>query len=162
MKPRRGGFTLLEMLIVMTALTLTTTLLTLTLLGGLKLMRSSDDALQRLGDRQALADMFRADVAGASEAPPRWQEETAGAACVILRRSADRVVVYRWVDGRLERAEYADEQVRRHDVAVGGRGTEVEFGTTGRLLALRFFTVAPDGHRLLASEIVAALGGDLQ
>jgi hypothetical protein len=148
----------------MAALTAAMGLLVVALAGALQLQHASADALDRLGAQRDLADQFRADVAQAADAPERWQDETAGPDCLILRLGKDRHVVYRWEAERLVRSETAGEREHRHEIALGEGPAAVEFarsGPGGRLLTLRLFTVRKDGRKP-AAEFTAALGGDLQ
>src|SRR5437764_943585 len=103
-KSRRRGFTLLELTVVMTAVSLALALASLILWGGMRLERVAAGGLQTLGARQALADQFRTDVAAAQDAPDHWQETVAGPACLILGSGDHRYVIYTWHDQRLERS----------------------------------------------------------
>jgi hypothetical protein len=161
---RRPAFTLIEILVIMTALTFALGLLVVVLGGALKIEQASTAAVARLETQRDLADQFRADVAGAAAAPGRWQDEVAGPACVVLRLGKDRHIVYRREGEHLVRLEYTGDQPRRRDFRLGS-ATEVEFGRPaagGRLLTLRLISVRRDGGRAPSAEIAAALGGDLQ
>lgn len=162
---RRPGFTLMEAAVILAALALIAAVLAVALGGALRLQKASAGALERLGARRDLADQFRADVAGAADAPPRWQDEVAGPTCLILRLRDGRHVLYRWEAERLERVEVVGERTHRHEVALGGGPAAVEFersGAGGRLLTLRLFAVGKRGSKQPSGEITAALGGDLQ
>jgi hypothetical protein len=155
----------METTVLMAALALTAGLLAVALRGALALERASAGTLERLGTQRALADQFRADVAGAADAPERWQDEEAGPTCLILALGADRHVVYRWEAERLVRLEFAGEDVHRREVPPGKGTAAVAFersGEGGRLIALRLFTVGKDGLLQPSVEIAAALGGDRQ
>jgi prepilin-type N-terminal cleavage/methylation domain-containing protein len=162
--PRRRGFTLLELTVVMTVVSLALALASLILWGGMRMEKVAAGGLQTLGARQALADQFRADVAAAKNAPDRWQDAVAGPACLILQ-NGDHAVIYSWHDGRLERSERTGDATRSIPVGLGANPTRVEFTRSAeqkRLLVMRLFTVFPDGREDLAAEIMAALGGDSQ
>ncbi len=161
---RRSGFTLLEALGLMAALALVATVLVVTLAGALRLETASEEALDHFVARRDLADQFRADVAGADEAPPRWQDEAAGPDCLILALGKDHHVVYRLEEQRLVRYEVeGKEPFRRRELAPVGESVELEFGRPrGGLITLRVIKVRKDGMRQPAAEFVAALGGDRQ
>jgi hypothetical protein len=153
------------MLVVMAVLAMASGLLALALVGALRLERVSMGTLDQFGAERELADRFRADVAGAADAPARWQEDVAGPTCLILALGADRHVVYRWDTKRLVRAESVGDTTYRHEVARALRPAAVVFersGDGGRLLTLRLFTARNDGRQHPSAEITAALGGDLQ
>jgi prepilin-type N-terminal cleavage/methylation domain-containing protein len=159
----RPGFTLIEVLTVMAALSIVVVLLAVVLGGAVRLQRASAASLDRMGAWHEVVDQFRADVAQTTDAPERWQEEAAGPACLILALGQDRHVVYRWEQGRLLRTESAGGGTHRREVALGD--ADLEFGrpeADGRLLRLRLFRAGKDGRRQQAAEILAALGGDLQ
>jgi hypothetical protein len=165
LSPRRPAFSLIEVLMVMAALTVALGMLVVVLGGALRLEKASSGALARLLAQRELADQFRADVAGAADAPERWQEEAAGPACLILRLGKDRHVVYRWEAERLVRSEVVGEREQRRELALGAGPVAVEFARDrpgGRLMTLRVFTTRKDGGKQLSAEITAALGGDLQ
>ena len=165
LSPRRPGFTLLEMLVVMAALVAITGVLAVALAGALKLERASAGALDRLGAERDLADRFRADVAQAADAPERWQEDVAGPTCLVLARGGGRHVVYRWEEGRLERFESVGKTTHRSEFVLHDGPAAVAFERSrggGRLLTLRLFTVRKDGSKQPSGEITAARGGDLQ
>lgn len=154
----RTGFTLMEVLLVMAVMAVVMGLLTTTWMAVLKMERASASALEQLRARHGLADQFRADVAEAMAAPERWQDETAGPACLILMMEKHRHIIYHWRDKRLMRSEYLKDRADPCPLPVGG-ATAVEFGWTGEhLLTLRL--LAPG--RAAPAEIVAALGGDRQ
>jgi type II secretory pathway component PulJ len=163
--PRRPGFSLIEICVVLAALALALSMLAVALGGALRLERASSAALERLGAHRDLANQFRADVAQAAEAPQRWHDTEAGPTCLILRMGKDRHVVYRWDGDRLARFDHSGDEAHRRDFGLGGGPAAVEFDRSrvgGRLLTLRVFAVARDGGRVPAAEITAALGGDLQ
>jgi hypothetical protein len=158
----RPAFTLVELLVIMTGLTVALVLLAVILGGALRLEGASSQALQRLAARRDLADRFRADVTQATEAPERWGGDMAGAGCLILRFDAGGHVVYRWEEDRLVRLDFTGEEVHQQEVTRGAGTTPGEFGRSGRLLTLRVFGAGRDGGRQTSAEIAAALGGDLQ
>jgi hypothetical protein len=164
--PCRSGFTLMETLVLMTAIALITTLVVVLLQGVFKLEKASSRSLAWLGGQRDLAEQFRTDVAEAAEAPPRWRKDVAGPDCLILARGADHHIVYRWdeEEERLVRLEVEKDQTHRQELALGGRSVSVAFDRSRvgeRLLTLRLFMLRKDGKQPSA-EILAALGGDLQ
>jgi type II secretory pathway pseudopilin PulG len=162
--PRRPGFTLLEVLLVIGVLTMALALLAVASSGAIKLHQACAGALDRLGAQQALADQFRADVARAAEAPDRWQEEVAGPRCLILRLGENGHVLYRWEADRLERAESAGDKPQWRPMPLGGPAVAefIRTGASGRLVTLRLSAVRKGGGKDPPAEITAALGGDRQ
>jgi len=114
----RRAFTLVELSMVLIGLGVATGLLAAALWGWLRLDRSSAQALDRLRIQQLLADQFRNDVAGADDAPERWQDEVAGPTCLILAAES-RHIVYRWNDQRLVRTEWVGGKAHNRDLALG-------------------------------------------
>ena len=163
--PCRPGFTLIEISLVMAMLAVAMGLVTVALLGAIKLHKACEGALERLGAQQVLADQFRADVAQAANAPERWKEDSAGPTCLILHCSEDRHVLYRWKGDRLERSEFNGAKARQRLFPLDGEATAVELGRSGpddRLLTLRLFALRKNGGKEPLVEITAALGGDRQ
>jgi prepilin-type N-terminal cleavage/methylation domain-containing protein len=162
----RGGFTLLEMTVVMWALGLLLLLGMVTLLGAMRVQKAAATSQERLAVRSALADQFRADVGAAAAASDRLGEWAAGPQCLILRAAGDRHVIYRWREERLERGERAGEgEVAWRRVALGSDGGAVEFtraGSGGRVITLRLTEPRGGGKASRATDISAALGGDLR
>ena len=74
----RCGFSLLEMVAVMSLYAILLSLLMMTLVGIFHVEHGSRAALDRLGWQAVLADQFRDDVSGALAAPQHWQGHTAG------------------------------------------------------------------------------------
>jgi hypothetical protein len=161
---RRPGFSLIEVLALMAGLAAALALLGIVLVGALKLEQAGTGALHRLAARRDLAEQFRADVARAAEAPPRWQEDAAGPSCLILGDGKNRHVVYRWEGQRLLRVEFVGDEGHRREVGLGGGPSAVEFERSGggRLLTLKLSAVRKDGVKQPSATITAALGGDLQ
>jgi hypothetical protein len=113
--------------------------------------------------RNALADQFRADVAQAEKALPAWREYKSGADTLILQKSTDSHVVYRWHEGSLKRKSFAGKQESERELPVGVKESRVEFLEAGsKLIRLRVRTLR-DGKAVPGRtvEIAAALGGDV-
>lgn len=160
---RRPGFTLVEMVAVMSTLAVLLLLGTVLLLGAFKVRQAAGDSLDHLTARSALADQFRTDAGRAVAAPERAGDWSAGADCVLLRQADGRTVAYRWKDGELERSELPGG--KRQSLSVGPDGTSVEFvrpGKDGRLVMLRLKPPARPRAPADAMEIWAALGGDVR
>src|SRR2546428_7182854 len=99
----RGGFTLIEVMVVMFAMTIAFGFGATLLLAALRIDQAGAATLRLMAWRTELADQFRADVARADAASERLGELTRGPACLILHRPDGTHVVYQWQDERLER-----------------------------------------------------------
>jgi len=122
---------------------------------------------QRMTIQSALADLFRADVAAAVEAPAQWGDWTAGPTCLILRLGKERQVVYAWENAELTRIEYTAAEPRSQPCPVGGEDIWVEFSRSGprdRLITMRLIETRGQGSawKDYPVDIAAALGGDRQ
>src|SRR5947209_4632425 len=69
----RRGFTLIEILVVITFLVMIMGLISALLVAALLLEHSETAAFNRMMVRAAVADQFRNDVAEASAAPAQWK-----------------------------------------------------------------------------------------
>jgi prepilin-type N-terminal cleavage/methylation domain-containing protein len=165
--PRRPGFTLLEILVVMSLMAFVIAL-SIGFIQGLLRTYEADTALfQRIVAQAVLAERFRADVAGAEAAPAEAGQYTAGRRCLILRLPGGRLVVYRLLDGQLQRHMAGGAEEVLFILPLGSDQAAVEFergGNEGRLVTLRWVETrgleeAPVRHAL---EFTAALGGDLR
>ena len=160
----RAGFTLLEILVVMWALTLALGLGATLFVAALRADQVSAATLRRLSQTGELADQFRADVAEAAAAPDRLDALARGPSCLILRTPDGAHVVYQWQQEQLERmVRTADGEMRRV-VPVGVRVARVEFDVTDGerpLITLRLIE-SPARGVAWPTEVSAALGGDLR
>jgi hypothetical protein len=161
---RRAGFSLIEILTVMWALSVALVLGAVLLVAAMKTDQVAATTLRGLAWRAELADQFRADVAGADAAPDRLGEFARGPSCLILRRPDGSHVIYRWLDGQLERIVRTADGETRRPLPVGPQDPAVEFDRTGGrppLVTLRF---AESAARRGAPrvEVTAVLGGDLR
>src|SRR5262249_22215142 len=139
-KHGRAGFTLIEAVGVMSGLGIAIGLLTAALGGGTRLGRVRAAALRALSSGWGLPVQFRADVAQAEEAPPRWKDHSAGPTCLLLRLGPDQIVLYCWQAQRLTRSEFVGETVRQQAMSLGRVPIAVEFRRSSpgdRLLTLR-------------------------
>jgi len=111
--------------------------------------------------RNALADQFRADVAQAEKALPAWRDYQSGADTLVLQKSKDSHIVYRWHEGSLKRKAIEGQKEFERVLPVGTE-MRVEFvGADSKLIRLRLRMLhngkAAPGRTV---EIAAALGGD--
>ncbi len=161
---RRWGFSLIEMVVVMAALALLMTLVTLTLAGIISSEKLTAGVTQRLMRQQALADQFRADVAGASAGLASWKDWTAGPDCLILRQPGGRHVVYLWRGERLQRLEHQGRDFTARPLPLGSENMTVEFPDNEPGRPLRTLRLLEKRGRVTTwqTEIAAALGGDLR
>jgi prepilin-type N-terminal cleavage/methylation domain-containing protein len=161
---KRGGFTLLEMLVVMFAMSITFGFGATILLAALRIDQAGAATLRLMAWRTELADQFRADVARADAAPERLGELTGNGTCLILHWPDGTHVIYQRQDeGRLERTVRASGGETRRVLPAGNPNVTVEFarGTGSRpLITLRLVESTPGTSRRV--EIAAALGGDLR
>jgi prepilin-type N-terminal cleavage/methylation domain-containing protein len=159
----RRGFTLLELVAVIWALSVVLLLGGAALLGANQLQKAASAANDRNALRGIVADQFREDVALAASTPEAVGPLKAGPSCLILHLADQRYVVYRAEAGRLERAALSRADAAPHWVLLGGEGVVGAFRRTGpdqRLLTLTIQEPAGSGLRKRTTEITAALGGD--
>jgi prepilin-type N-terminal cleavage/methylation domain-containing protein len=160
---RRPAFTLLEMLVVMTAIVVLLALTAQVLWAMVRIERAAAADFQRTLAQAALADQFRADVAAAADAPARLNDATADRRCLILKNGTDWVV-YKWDGKQLNRT--ASGMARRGALSAGVDEADVEFtrAADGRLITLRLTETHGQGsaRHTRPVEITAALGGDLR
>jgi prepilin-type N-terminal cleavage/methylation domain-containing protein len=161
-RPRRA-FTLLEMIVVMAMLAILMALGTATITGLLRVEQAASAASRRLAERAELATQFRTDVAQSAAAPEKAEGETAGPACLLLRRPDGVHIVYLWKDGRLRRRETGGPA--EGPVVLTAEGATVEFTRTADdppRLTLRLSDLVGREARARWTEITAVLGGDLR
>jgi prepilin-type N-terminal cleavage/methylation domain-containing protein len=173
-KPMQGdrrGFTLIEMVIVMTCLSLILALIGVTMVECLRIQEQAARSSNELAARSALADRFRNDVAHASAVPDKLQEQAAGAHCLILRTGDGKDIVYRWEKadapgrrGQLERTETAGRATSAQTFPVGDENSSVQFARSaaGKIVTLRLTDVRPRSGEKHVTEFDAAVGGDLR
>ena len=85
-RSRRAGFTLLEIMAVMTVLALVLGLLIVSLTSLLRLEQADSAFYDRVMNNDRVADRFRTDVAQATSAPTEWSTYQAGTHCLILEQ----------------------------------------------------------------------------
>ncbi len=159
----RRGFTLIELMCVMTVLAVVTTSLALLIRETLKAQNLQAESFDRLLQSKVLADQFRADVARAEDAPDGWKQYVASTETLILQMKDQHHVVYVWSDGKLDRYQFGKGAENGRTLPVSGQvGLEfVRAAPDAQLLRLRLSTLR-DGKVVpgQALEIAAALGGD--
>jgi type II secretory pathway pseudopilin PulG len=158
------GFSLLEMVGVMTALTLILLLLSTALTGALRSQQVAARVSQRLRAQAGVADQFRGDVARAASAPMSLGEMKADRACLILRLPDGKHILYRCRDGQLERSTNSGAEEQFRPIGLGDLNVAAEFGreADGTILSLRLIERARRGGEKQVVEVKAALGGDLR
>jgi len=159
--PPRFGYSLIEMLVVMFALTAVMGLGGAVLLTAMRADQVGAATLRGLTRHTELADQFRADVARAMEAPAKLGDLVAGPACLILHTGAEHII-YRWNDGKLDRTVRTGSQETRRPIALASANATVEFSRPAGerpLLTVRVIESPPHGMTRHV-EVSAALGGD--
>jgi hypothetical protein len=161
----RPGLSLVEMLAIVAGLGMVLVFSASLLAGAYKIEAAAGEAFRRQNSWSALADQFRADVALAQDAPDRWDTESAGQFCLILRKPDGQHVVYAMSDGQLQRSESTkDGNELRRVMPLGWEHGSVQFAHNRSVgtISLRILPppgLGPPGRSL---EIAAALGGDLR
>src|SRR5271157_3899893 len=162
----RRGFSLGEMLAVMVGLQVFLTLVVGVLWAAIRIERAAAADFERTLVQGALADQFRADVAGAASVPKKLGLEDAGPTCLILRRPNGKYVIYSWDGERLIRTVKSDALRSQQMLPLGAEKAAVEFtqSGSGSLITLRLTETRGQGsaQRSGWADITAALGGDLQ
>jgi len=159
---RRPAFSLTEMLCVMALLAVIGLIMAMLLRETLDVEQVQAAGFERMLQRNALADQFRADVAQAEETLAEWRDFKSGAGTLILEKSKDSHVVYRWHEGALQRQSFEADRAVERTLPVGGPEIGVEFvAAESKLVRLRLRTLragkAAPGWTV---EIAAALKGD--
>ena len=157
----RRAFTLLELLAVMWTLSLLLGFGAVILLAALRTDQLAGNTIHRITRNAELADLFRDDVARASETVNQLGEFSGDKSCLILKQG-DTHIIYQWKNNALTRIARTGMQDQRRPVALGPTEGRVEFVTqNGRrpVISMRI----SDVERQLAQpslEIAATLGGD--
>ncbi len=161
---RRHGFTLLEVIVVMSMLVVVMLMISVVLVGTIRIQQQAMQMSQHLIARGALADQFRSDVARAAAAPKTFGVDSAGPACLILRMTDGKHIVYRWRKGQMERSQEAGGARSSQALPLGNPDANVEFDQSekGRILTLRLIERSKRGGNKQVTEFAAALGGDFQ
>jgi Prokaryotic N-terminal methylation motif len=159
----RNAFTLIELAVVLSVLTLVMLLSGVIVVTTIKIGQSGAMSLQALVAYKELADQFRADVAVATAAPAEFGRYVAGPECLLLRNQSGDCIVYRWDSERLERFVLSHREPERRPLATGSIAIVPTFDRSAverRIVTLRLVDSRPSPGRVV--EISAALGGDLR
>ena len=164
MKSKTNGFTLIEIIAVISMLGVIILLITATLWGAVRVERADAAAFHRMTVQAQLVDQFRDDVHLATGCPDSLQELSASPTCLILKMAEDRHVAYRWTDERLTRTEFGGAEERTNFLSTGDR-VSIEFGravgdTSVAWVRLLESRGVGTSRRVWPVEIRAAVGGD--
>jgi hypothetical protein len=159
---RRAGFALIEVMMLLFALTIAIALGTALLVVTMKANGAASKTLVQLTAPNALADRFRADVAAAGSAvfPPQRGQESAASDEIILPRSETEQITYRFDNGIIVRLQRVGEKVTRQEfpIAAGYRG--VSFRRSEGMVTMRLHGAGDRAKSAPTQDITAALGGD--
>ncbi len=164
-RSRRAGFTLLEIMAVMTVLALVLGLLIVSLTSLLRLEQADSAFYDRVMNNDRVADRFRTDVAQATSAPTEWSTYQAGTHCLILEQPNGMHVVYQWDTGsnKLVRWQVQEDEVNKLPEPLPVDAESVELlRPSANLCTLRILVHAgpPTVAHTTTSEFVVALGGE--
>jgi prepilin-type N-terminal cleavage/methylation domain-containing protein len=151
----RPGFTLVELLVVIMCLSVLLSLLGTMLWSVFRIQAAATASFEQMQAEARLADRFRDDVASASDSPELAADFQASPLCMILRGKDDAVVIYRFLETRIDRSELRDEASQVESFRMIGEGSIGEFGRQGRLMTLTL-----RGPKRGIFTVAAALGGD--
>jgi type II secretory pathway pseudopilin PulG len=163
-RDRRAGFTLLEMIAVIWALTILLGFGMALILAAVRTNQVGAGTLRELSRRSELADQFRADVARADATPDKLGNWTAGPDCLILHVPDDSHIVYRWHNDQVERIVRTGKADVRRPIAVGPENTTVEFIRPGgaRPVVVLRIAESPRPGVTWRVDVAAALVGDFR
>ena len=153
----RRGWTLIEMLVVMMCLTVLLSLIASVMWAVFRVQEAATSSFENLQSEARLADRFRADVAGARESPELVADFKADPLCLLLRGEDGALIVYRLVQGRVDRTVMRPDGSETDSFRVGGAEVVGEFSRQGRMMTLTLH-----GAKRGTLTITAALGGDRQ
>jgi prepilin-type N-terminal cleavage/methylation domain-containing protein len=160
-KAARRGFTLLEMVCVMILLVVVGGIMVLLLKETLDVESVQAEGYHKILRNNALADQFRADVAGAEAAPEAWGKYKSDARTLILRSRNGHVVYLQQAETWLRRS-LTENGASERALPVDGEDARVEFAHAGPgLIRMRLFRMR--GEEPLPGQTLnvdAALGGD--
>lgn len=151
----RSGFTLVELVVVIMCLSVLLSLLGTLLWSVFRIQAAATASFEQLQAEARLADQFRDDVAAARDSPDLAADFQASPLCIILRGQDNVVVVYRFLENRIDRSEMWDEASQVDSFRVIGEGSMAEFGRQGHLMTLTL-----RGPKRGTFTVAAALGGD--
>jgi len=159
MTQRRSGYSLIEMLVVMSGLGIALGFGGLLLVSAMRADQVSSQMVARMRRQIELSTFFRADVANAIEAPSSVGDFKAGPACIILRQPGFHLVVYRWSEGRLEQITKSLDTNTIRPIAMPTGNCAVDFAVSGSVITLNLRETSGAGA-VTTFPIVATLGGD--
>jgi len=157
---------MLEMLLVITLLSLMVTFMAATVYAAVRVHQADALLYHNLRKHNSLAERFRDDVANAIAAPTDLGILRSNPSCLILQFTDGKHVIYHAGDTSLERIELNEAFEPTSAMALydyAGR-KEIQFSRTddGRLLTLRLRDIEPRFNHKHDIDIMAALGGNLQ
>jgi hypothetical protein len=159
---RRAAFTLLETLTIMLALTVAMAMSAVILAGVLQIQQASKRSLERTSARSALADQFRADVAGSRGVMKDVGDVHASESCLILGGTSSSIV-YRFEEGRIERQNRSLDGTILHRAMLGPPVDRIRFTRDdhNRRVITMFLDQSADKPQARRTWIFwASLGGD--
>lgn len=148
----RSGWMLIEILLVIVCLSILLSLLGSLVWAIFRIQNASVDSFLVLQRESRFADLFRDDVARSVDVPEWSGDYEASPVCLVLKGDG-LTILYRFLDGRLERLELGD----RDPVVESFPVPRAEFRRAGRYVEMSVF--GPKRGRL---TIGAALGGNDQ
>lgn len=160
----RDGFSLIELLVVMSGLAIAMGFGTALLLSLLRTDQMAANSLNRLMRHYELADLFRDDVSNSLDTPDTFREFTAGGQCLVLRQPNDTWVIYQVSGHKLERIKRTGDKEFRRPVILVSPDCQVEFlkGDGNQALVTLRITEKTAAGILQRIDLSAALKGDLK
>lgn len=155
---KRGGFSLIEMLVVLAALAMLMGLSFTLLFGMVRTDRVGEGTLRRINRRAEIADQFRDDVHAAIDMPAERGEYRAGPTCLILKQGDASWVVYQAEPGRLIRIVQSGGTSTRTPIRLASEESDAEFSRIDGVARLRLTELVKHGTAKVA-VIDAAIGG---
>src|SRR6185295_6950722 len=114
---------------------------------------AATDSFEQMQVEANLADRFREDIAAARASPEFGVDFEASPLCMILRDKSDAFIIYRSLDGQVERVDMRNQESHIESYRLGGSDSVAEFGRRGRVL-----TMTLRGPQRGTLTIAAALG----
>jgi prepilin-type N-terminal cleavage/methylation domain-containing protein len=150
----RRGFSLMEMVVVISALSVAMALGAGLIVTAFKSQQTGAAIHDRIARGATLAAQFRADAHSAIRTPKVWKQYDAGKTCIIFEQKGDKAVVYDFRHGTLTR----DDGETRRGILLPVKGAAIEFEIRDGLAYLRIVEPRPQGARP-PIELAAALEG---
>jgi prepilin-type N-terminal cleavage/methylation domain-containing protein len=161
---RRAGFSLIELLVVISGLAIAIGFGATLLLSIVRIDQMAAASLHRMMRHYEMADLFREDVSNAIEAPDQFAEFTASRQCLILRQPADTWVIYQFTSNKLQRIKRTADRESQRPIALASTDCQAEFDRGNkdqRLVTLRITEKKTSGFARHI-DISAALKGELK